>query len=60
MSNLSLDDLFENPTDFDIELEVPKDYFVESNIYQYVTREDDHKNYYLIAKNKSDVFFKYS
>lgn len=56
MSNLNLDDLFENPTDFKIEISIPKNFVLESNIYQYLTKTTDKKNYYLVAKNKSDIY----
>ena len=59
MSNLNLDDLYENKTDFSIEIEVPKDYVVESNLHQYKTQKQDNNNnnnsYHLVGKNKTDV-----
>ncbi len=55
MSNLNLDDLYENGTDFNIEINVPKDFVVESNLYQYKTKKDTITNYFLIGKNKTDV-----
>lgn len=55
MSNLNIDDLFECNKDFNIEIDVPKNYVVESNLYQYKTDLDDKINYYLIGKNKVDI-----
>ncbi|MCG1035557.1 aminopeptidase [Polaribacter sp. DS7-9] len=55
MSNLDLDDLYEKGTDFNIEIDVPKDYVVESNLYQYERKEEKTTNYFLIGKNKTDI-----
>ena len=55
MSNLNLDDLYEKGTDFKIEIDVPKDFIVESNLYQYNTKKKETNNYYLVGKNKTDI-----
>jgi len=55
MSNLNLDDLYEKGTDFKIEIDVPKEFIVESNLYQYRTKKKEVTNYYLVGKNKTDV-----
>ncbi|WP_158841546.1 aminopeptidase [Polaribacter sp. L3A8] len=55
MSNLNLDDLYEKGTDFKIELDVPKDFVVESNLYQYKIAKQSIINYYLVGKNKTDI-----
>ncbi|WP_244183227.1 aminopeptidase [Polaribacter sejongensis] len=55
MSNLNLDDLYEKGTDFKIEIDVPKDLIVESNLYQYKTKKENTNSYYLVGKNKTDV-----
>ena len=55
MSNLNLDDLYEKSTDFKIEIDVPKDLIVESNLYQYKTKKENINSYYLVGKNKTDV-----
>ena len=60
MSNLNIDDLLEQNTDFNIELDVPKKYIVESNLYQYKTDLPDKINYYLIGKNKIDILLSIS
>ena len=55
MSNLNIDGLYEERTDFVIDIDIPKNYFLESNIYEYSTEEENKKNYYLVAKSKTDV-----
>lgn len=55
MSNLNIDDLYEYPTDFKIDINIPKPYVLESNLYQYETPKDDLTNYYLVGKKKTDV-----
>ena len=55
MSNLNIDDLYECPTDFIIEVDVPKDYVVESNLYEYKTEKENITNYYLVGKSKTDI-----
>lgn len=55
MSNLNTDDLFENTTDFTIEIQIPKPYVLESNLYQYETKKENDTEYYLVGKNKTNV-----
>ena len=55
MSNLNIDDLYEYGTDFKIELNVPKPYVVESNLYAYETKNENNSDYYLVGKNKTDI-----
>jgi hypothetical protein len=55
MSNLNIDDLYENPTDFTIEIDIPKEYVLESNLYQYKTNKKEFTSYYLVGKNKTDI-----
>lgn len=55
MSNLNTDDLFENTTDFTIEIKIPKPYVLESNLYQYETKNEKNTDYYLVGKNKTNV-----
>ena len=45
MSNLNLDDLFENSTNFKIEIEVPKEYVVESNLENDNSKKQQQKSY---------------
>ncbi|WP_299625847.1 aminopeptidase [uncultured Tenacibaculum sp.] len=60
MSNLNMDDLYENVADFSINLDIPKDYYLESNLYQYETEKANSKNYYLIGKRKKDIILSIS
>ena len=55
MSNLNIDDLYESGTDFTIEINIPKEYILESNLYQYETAKENVTNYYLVGKNKTDI-----
>ncbi len=55
MSNINLDDLYENLSSYNISIEVPKNYFVESNLYQYKTEQIDVTNYYLVGGKKKDI-----
>jgi len=55
MSNLNTDDLYEQPTDFTIEIKIPKPFLLESNLYEYVTKNENNIDYYLVAKNKTNV-----
>jgi hypothetical protein len=55
MSNLNIDDLYENPTDFTIEIDIPKEYILESNLYQHETINENFKSYYLVGKSKTDI-----
>ena len=60
MSNLNTDDLFENTTDFTIEIQVPKPYVLESNLYQYETKNEHKIDYYLVGKNKTNVILSFN
>ncbi len=55
MSNLNIDDLYESGTDFTIEINIPKEYVLESNLYQYKTENKNVTSYYLVGKNKTDI-----
>lgn len=55
MSNLNIDDLYEKATDFIIDIDIPKPYVLESNLYQYKTNKEETTNYYLVGKSKTDV-----
>ncbi|TXD53685.1 MULTISPECIES: M1 family metallopeptidase [unclassified Polaribacter] len=55
MSNLNIDDLYEKATNFTIELDIPKEYILESNLYQYKTDNTDFDRYFLSGKNKTDI-----
>ena len=55
MSNLNIDDLYEKATDFNIEINIPKNYIIESNLNQKKTDKENKTNYYLAGKNKTDI-----
>ncbi|MEO9570224.1 MAG: aminopeptidase, partial [Polaribacter sp.] len=55
MSNLNLDDLYERGTDFNIHIDAPKGYIVESNLYRYETKKEGYNSYYFVGKNKTDI-----
>lgn len=54
-SNLNMDDMLSRPTDYEVKLQVPKTYFVNSNLYQYETEKSNFKEYLLLGKEKSEV-----
>lgn len=55
MSNLNMDDLMTNLTSYEVKLKLPKYYYLSSNLYEYQTQKEDHIDYYLIGKNKTEV-----
>lgn len=55
MSNLNMDDLFQDIANFTIDVNVPKNYVVESNLYQHITKKALTTNYYLVGNNKKDI-----
>lgn len=55
MSNLNMDDLYSDVSDFEINIELPKKYFLESNLYQYETNKEDSKEYLLVGKKKTNI-----
>lgn len=60
MSNLNMDDLFEDVTDFVIDINIPKNYFLQSNLYQYKTEKNKTNNYYLVGKKRKDIILNIS
>jgi hypothetical protein len=57
MSNLNTDDLFEIPTNYTIELELPKAYSINSNLYKYTTKRTESNHFYFTGRQKTDVIF---
>ncbi len=55
MSNLNMDDLLSNISDYEVKIRLPKYYFLSSNLYEYVTGKNDYNEYYLVGKNKTEV-----
>ncbi|TVZ55705.1 hypothetical protein OD91_0970 [Lutibacter sp. Hel_I_33_5] len=52
MSNLNMNDLYQEATNYDIEFRIPQNYFLESNLKE-IKKEKD--IYYLLGKNKTDI-----
>ena len=55
MSNLNLDDLFENYTTFNIELKIPKNRTLTSSLKQVKKKNSKFNSYHLYGKNEKDV-----
>ncbi|WP_299107128.1 aminopeptidase [uncultured Tenacibaculum sp.] len=55
MSNLNMDDLFQEPTNYKIEIDIPENLSLESNLYQYHTKKEGINSYYLIGTEKKDI-----
>ncbi len=56
MSNLNMDDLMTNITDYDIKLKTSKAFFINSNLSVKKSELKDQNLYHLTGKNKSEVF----
>ncbi|QTD37223.1 aminopeptidase [Polaribacter batillariae] len=59
MSNLNLDDLFENSTSFDISIKTPNDLILESSLQQHKSKTSNTTVYNLYGKNKKDVILSF-
>jgi hypothetical protein len=55
MSNLNNDDLYEIPTNYNLELKLPKSYKVNSNLFKHTTKGKDFNNFYFTGKQKIDL-----
>ncbi len=55
MSNLNIDDLYEKATNFTLNINVPKNYIVESNLHQKKTNKENKNNYHLLGKSITDI-----
>ncbi|WP_418650921.1 aminopeptidase [Tenacibaculum aestuariivivum] len=55
MSNLNIDDLYENLSNYAININIPKKYTLVSNLYQKKTNKKNYTNYYLVGKRKKDI-----
>jgi hypothetical protein len=55
MSNLNLDDLFEDYTTFNVKLKIPKDLTLTSSLNQIKQRDSIFTTYQLAGKNEKDV-----
>ncbi|WP_243765945.1 aminopeptidase [Polaribacter cellanae] len=59
MSNLNLDDLFENTTNFNIEIKTPNYLTLESSLQQHKSKKENLTVYNLYGKNKKDVILSF-
>lgn len=55
MSNLNMDDLYMDATDYEITITVPKTYTVYSNTYQSNIKKEKTTEYHLISKKDNDI-----
>ncbi|WP_232731505.1 aminopeptidase [Tenacibaculum sp. SZ-18] len=55
MSNLNMDDLFEDVANYTLELSIPKKFHLQSNLYQYLTINHETHDYYLIGNQRKDI-----
>lgn len=56
MSNLNMDDLYQDVADFTIDIKVPKNMFIENNLRSSEKIKNEHtNNHILIGKNKKDI-----
>lgn len=60
MSNLNMDDLLTYPTNYEVKLQLPKYYFLSSNLYEYKTSKSDYDEYFLVGKDKTEVLLSIS
>lgn len=54
-SNLNMDDMLSYPADYEMYIQLPKYYFLNSNLYEYRNNIEDNIEYYLVGKNKTEV-----
>ena len=54
-SNLDMDDLYIDNTDYNITFTVPKNYILNSDIFSSFQYKGENKEYVLFGKNKSDI-----
>ncbi|WP_233131537.1 gluzincin family metallopeptidase [Tenacibaculum holothuriorum] len=55
MSNLNMDDLYIDASNYNIKLITPKGYHVTSNLYQSELKQKSYNEFYLIGNKKADV-----
>ena len=55
MSNLNMDDLLTNITNYTVKISLPKHYYLSSNLYEYKTPKEEVNEYLLVGKNKTEV-----
>ncbi len=59
-SNLDMDDLYQDLTDYDINFIVPNDYYLNSDLIKKVDSTDVLKNYKLIGNSRTDIEIHFS
>ncbi|CAM1373097.1 Aminopeptidase [Tenacibaculum litopenaei] len=55
MSNLNLDDLYQDVANYDIHLQLPKKYQLQSNLFQYESIAKTYRAYHLVGYRKKDI-----
>lgn len=55
MSNLNMDDLLSNVSNYEVKISLPKYYHLSSNLYEYKTPKEDENEYYLVGSKKTEV-----
>lgn len=55
MSNLNMDDLVTNPSNYAIKITLPKNYYLNSNLNQHKTPKKETNEFVLTGKNKTEV-----
>ncbi|SNR14983.1 gluzincin family metallopeptidase [Tenacibaculum jejuense] len=60
MSNLNMDDLYEDVANYSLEIDIPKKLNLESNLYQYKTEKEKLNHYYLVGNKKKDIILSIS
>ncbi len=60
MSNLNMDDLFEDVANFIVEITIPKKFHLQSNLYQYQTSNKETNDFYLIGNERKDIILNIS
>ncbi len=60
MSNLNMDDLYEDVANYNLEINIPKNLYLESNLYQYKTEKKDVNHHYLVGRKKKDIILSIS
>lgn len=55
MSNLNIDDLYQDVANYVIKIEIPKKYTLESNLYQSEIKKENTTSYHLVGNKKKDI-----
>ncbi|WP_348713104.1 aminopeptidase [Tenacibaculum sp. 190524A05c] len=60
MSNLNMDDLFEDVANFTMEVIIPDNFHLQSNLYQYKNSKGNLSDYYLVGNERKDIILNIS